>query len=92
MIGSATKREKFRRHLVEAGEGHLIDGLTLPIGGGRVRDKRPEVIAALTAAELVVALFAKAEEKLGSGFATGTSQCNSELTVPQPKARNARAS
>jgi xanthine dehydrogenase accessory factor len=98
MIGSATKREKFRRYLLDAGEGHLIDGLTLPIGGGRVRDKRPEVIAALTAADLIEALLCKAEEKLGSGFSTGTSQCNSELVEPQPKARplpkacNARAS
>jgi xanthine dehydrogenase accessory factor len=87
MIGSATKRETFRRQLSEAGEGALIEGLTLPIGGAAVRDKRPEVIAALTAAELIAALLSKAEEKLGSGFSTGTSQCNSERIEPEPKAR-----
>jgi xanthine dehydrogenase accessory factor len=93
MIGSATKREKFRRHLREAGTEALIDRLVLPIGGSAVRDKRPEVIAAMTAAELVVTLLGKAEEKMSIALATGTSQCNSELIASvQPKGRHARAS
>ena len=93
VIGSATKREKFRRHLREAGSEHLIEQLVLPIGGAGVRDKRPEVIAALTAAELVRTLLGKAEEKMSIALATGTSQCNSELIVPvQPKGRHVRAS
>ncbi|WP_233720137.1 xanthine dehydrogenase accessory protein XdhC [Jiella avicenniae] len=57
MIGSATKRERFRRHL--AGEGREAEAarLTLPIGGSALRDKRPEVIAALTAAEIATCLL-----------------------------------
>ncbi|OLP57257.1 xanthine dehydrogenase accessory protein XdhC [Rhizobium rhizosphaerae] len=54
MIGSATKKATFRRYA--AGEGlspQEIARLTLPIGGSAVRDKRPAVIAALTAAELL---------------------------------------
>lgn len=54
MIGSATKRARFSRHLAEAGlEGHAAR-LHLPIGGSLVRDKRPDVIAAMVAAELLV--------------------------------------
>lgn len=57
MIGSRTKKATFRSWLRD--EGHdtaLLDGLTTPIGGTRVKDKRPEMIAALTAAEIVGAL------------------------------------
>ncbi|MEN3794015.1 xanthine dehydrogenase accessory protein XdhC [Fulvimarina sp. MAC3] len=52
MIGSATKRARFRTYLKEAGREGDIDRLTLPLGGTALRDKRPEVIAAMTAAEL----------------------------------------
>ena len=93
MIGSATKRETFRRHLAAAGRGALIGGLTLPIGGAAIRNKRPEVIAALTAAELVVTLLGRAEEKPALSFAGTGSQCNSELIdLVLPKARNVSAS
>ena len=59
MIGSKTKRAIFERWL--GGNGYdatLADGLTCPIGvaasgGEKVADKRPEVIAALVAAELM---------------------------------------
>ena len=54
MIGSATKRARFNRHLAEAGLDGEAARLHLPIGGARVRDKRPEVIAAMVAAELLV--------------------------------------
>ena len=57
MIGSATKRERFRRHLAEDGREAHAARLTLPIGGSALRDKRPEVIAALTAAEMVTCLL-----------------------------------
>ena len=51
LIGSKTKRARFERGLRELG---LDPGpITCPIGGGGVRDKRPEVIAALVVAELV---------------------------------------
>jgi xanthine dehydrogenase accessory factor len=58
MIGSATKRATFSHWLVRdtGGEQAWMDRLTLPIGGATVRDKRPEVIAAMTAAEIMTAL------------------------------------
>lgn len=96
MIGSATKRERFRRHLVEAGLGSLIGGLTLPIGRPAdfpaPRDKRPEVIAALTAAEVLATLLAGVVEKPDRPFAGADLQCNSaQVDLAPPKARNARA-
>ena len=57
MIGSATKRERFRRHLAEDGREADEARLTLPIGGSDLRDKRPAVIAALTAAEIATCLL-----------------------------------
>jgi xanthine dehydrogenase accessory factor len=61
MIGSATKRATFASWLKREGDdgrimGGLIDRLVLPIGGTEVRDKRPAVIAALVAAELLTVL------------------------------------
>ncbi|WP_062111038.1 xanthine dehydrogenase accessory protein XdhC [Aureimonas sp. AU40] len=76
MIGSATKRETFRRRLTEAGGGALAARLTLPIGGARVRDKRPAVIAALAAAEILTAILSTAEENRCSGFALVQNECN----------------
>ena len=61
MIGSKTKRETFRRwYLMEAG-GTENDAarLVCPIGGGGVIDKRPAVIAALTAAEVLATLASR---------------------------------
>ncbi len=59
MIGSATKRAVFSNWLENNGhEKALAQKLVCPIGGLQVRDKRPEVIAALTAAEILVALHA----------------------------------
>lgn len=58
MIGSKTKRGVFANWLVrEGGDRVLLDRLVLPIGGASVKDKRPEVIAALVAAELLTALL-----------------------------------
>jgi xanthine dehydrogenase accessory protein XdhC len=54
MIGSPTKRARFGRFFVQGGgSADALAHLTCPIGGGDVPDKRPEVIAALTAAELI---------------------------------------
>ena len=54
MIGSRTKRAVFEKWMVENGyERKLCENLTCPIGGKAVHDKRPEVIAALVAAELL---------------------------------------
>lgn len=57
MIGSATKRATFKSWLAKESEGRISsEGLILPIGGTQVHDKRPAVIAALVAAELLQAL------------------------------------
>ena len=58
MIGSKTKRGVFAGWLEREGHGRdLIGALVLPIGGTTIKDKRPEVIAALVAAELVSVLL-----------------------------------
>lgn len=60
MIGSATKRARFEAGFLRAGgRRDALTRLTCPIGGSDVDDKRPAVIAALTAAELVRSLLGK---------------------------------
>src|SRR5690606_28365377 len=57
MIGSATKRRRFERlFAARGGDPALLQNLTSPIGDFGVVDKRPEVIAAFVAAELLRAL------------------------------------
>jgi len=57
LIGSRTKRAQFERAFRDLGiPQERIARLVCPIGGGRLRDKRPAVIAALVAAELLHAL------------------------------------
>ncbi len=62
MIGSATKRTMFRRFLEDQNPENcsgFMSQLTCPIGAltdSKLSDKRPEVIAAMVAAELLVAL------------------------------------
>ncbi|QRZ13931.1 xanthine dehydrogenase accessory protein XdhC [Paracoccus methylovorus] len=51
MIGSQTKLAQFRRFA--RAQGLDTDRLTCPIGAGWSHDKRPEVIAAFTAAEII---------------------------------------
>ncbi|MGI9513533.1 MAG: xanthine dehydrogenase accessory protein XdhC [Anderseniella sp.] len=59
MIGSKTKLASFRNWIRrDKGKTTDIDRLVCPIGGTQVRDKRPEVIAALVAAEVVEQLSA----------------------------------
>jgi xanthine dehydrogenase accessory factor len=55
MIGSATKRATFANWLKREAPEADIARLTLPVGGP-LKDKRPAVIAALTAAEIMTAL------------------------------------
>ncbi len=56
MIGSKTKRATFKNWLArEIGRPELFGRLICPIGGTAVRDKRPAVIAALAAAEIITA-------------------------------------
>lgn len=59
MVGSKTKRARFRSWYLEEGfPAAALDRLVLPIGGQAfpdgMGDKRPEVIAALAAAEIMV--------------------------------------
>lgn len=58
MIGSRTKKATFRSwYLKTAGGGEeAFARLVSPIGGDAVKDKRPAVIAALAAAEIMTAL------------------------------------
>ena len=59
MIGSKTKRATFRSWLTrEVGHPELVGRLVCPIGGGGLDDKRPAVIAALAAAEILTAVLA----------------------------------
>ena len=64
MIGSATKRARFASHLRDLGRPSDIHRLTLPIGASALRDKRPEVIAALTASELLTCLLSAQQKSL----------------------------
>ncbi|MGV8831077.1 MAG: xanthine dehydrogenase accessory protein XdhC [Devosia sp.] len=55
MVGSATKRARFSSwYTSEGGDAAALKRLVLPIGQYGLGDKRPEVIAALAAAEIMV--------------------------------------
>ena len=59
MIGSKTKRARFAHWLrqdLEREADPLLEGLTCPIGAGGANDKRPAVIAAMVAAEIMTAM------------------------------------
>jgi xanthine dehydrogenase accessory factor len=58
MIGSKTKKATFRNWFLKSADGSEAEfaRLVSPIGGDEVKDKRPPVIAALAAAEIVTAL------------------------------------
>ncbi|WJI37802.1 xanthine dehydrogenase accessory protein XdhC [Mesorhizobium opportunistum] len=62
MIGSKTKKATFRNWYLKSADGTEAEfaRLVSPIGGNAVRDKRPQVIAALAAAEIMTALVAHA--------------------------------
>lgn len=58
MIGSKTKKATFKNWLKrEVGNDNLFENLVCPVGGAVVKDKRPEVIAALAAAEVLTAVL-----------------------------------
>lgn len=76
MVGSLTKKAKFRGwYLSEGYPAAALERLVLPIGGaafpGGVGDKRPEVIAALAAAEILVHIGGREAQKLNARLATG---------------------
>ena len=56
MIGSATKRAKFRNWARTHCDGQTIEHLNCPIGANGSRDKRPSVIAAFVVAEVMAEL------------------------------------
>ncbi|MBA1140029.1 xanthine dehydrogenase accessory protein XdhC [Mesorhizobium neociceri] len=58
MIGSKTKKATFRNWFMKSADGSEAEfaRLVSPIGGDTVKDKRPPVIAALAAAEIMTAL------------------------------------
>jgi len=65
MIGSRTKRATFSHWLKRQGDDDsdgMMSRLVLPIGGAAVKDKRPAVIAALVAAELLETYAARQEQ------------------------------
>jgi len=65
MIGSRTKRVTFTRYA--AREGVDTSALVCPIGGGSPRDKRPEVIAAFAAAEIMARMIAASTRRDAPG-------------------------
>ena len=65
LIGSATKRAKFA-HWARDHAGQRIDALTCPIGAQGSRDKRPAVIAAFVAAEIMAALTQDQKTEAGA--------------------------
>jgi len=60
VIGSATKKAVFLKAFRALGLSEsAIARMRCPIGGDTLRDKRPEIIAAIAAAEIATALFGK---------------------------------
>ncbi|GEO41191.1 xanthine dehydrogenase accessory protein XdhC [Skermanella aerolata] len=63
LIGSATKRRRFERTFTaHGGDPQILSRLTCPIGSALHRDKRPTVIAALVAAELLITVAIASKE------------------------------
>lgn len=57
MIGSKTKRVKFKKWYQVNYENNLIRDFTCPIGNVKNQDKRPSIIASFVAAEVIDMLF-----------------------------------
>ncbi|MGX5803047.1 xanthine dehydrogenase accessory protein XdhC [Bradyrhizobium sp. Arg314] len=68
MIGSKTKKATFRNWFLKSAEGSdaQFARLVSPIGGNAVKDKRPPVIAALAAAEIMTALVSHSTQASAS--------------------------
>jgi xanthine dehydrogenase accessory factor len=71
MIGSQTKKATFRSWYLKSAGGSEADfaRLVSPIGGDTVKDKRPAVIAALAAAEIMTILAASSKAASGKAIA-----------------------
>jgi xanthine dehydrogenase accessory factor len=71
MIGSRTKRARFASWFKdEGGEPQVLNRLVMPIGADGLGDKRPEVIAALAAAEIMVHIGRREVENSGARLVT----------------------
>jgi xanthine dehydrogenase accessory protein XdhC len=82
VIGSKTKRVRFTRRLTEAGiAADRIAGLVCPIGIAGIRSKAPAVIAAATAAELILRDEAVRAAALSTGLAVDARPHGSEGRV-----------
>jgi len=72
MIGSKSKKATFRSWYLKNADGteEAFSRLVSPIGGDGLRDKRPAVIAALAAAEVMtaVALYQASEDRLAANL------------------------
>ncbi len=74
MVGSQTKRAKFASWFREqGGDEKALARLVLPIGAQGLGDKRPEVIAALAAAEIMVQI-GRGEADVARARASGPSE------------------
>ena len=60
MIGSTTKRNKFRNWARKHCNGQSVENLVCPVGANGSRDKRPSVIAAFVVAEVIAELTGEA--------------------------------
>ena len=71
MVGSKTKRAKFASwYRAEGGTEEALRRIVLPIGAFGLVDKRPEVIAALAAAEIMVQIGRREASVTGSDTKT----------------------
>ena len=61
MIGSKTKRVKFKKWYQVNYDNKLIRDFTCPIGNVKNQDKRPSIIASFVAAEVINMLFANVD-------------------------------
>ena len=61
MIGSKTKRVKFKKWYQFNYDNNLIRDFTCPIGNVKNQDKRPSIIASFVAAEVINMLFANVD-------------------------------
>ncbi len=74
LIGSQTKRARFQRFARETSNFSYLENLTCPIGAAGLGDKRPEVIALMTAQEIFTAFQAVAPAQAGAFGQTSVAQ------------------
>ena len=84
LIGSQTKRTRFEKWLRESknGSAHL-NTLVCPIGRSGTQDKRPEIIAAFVAAEVVEAVSALHLTASSHDSAINQNPTNEQINTPQ---------